>query len=221
MSFGINAGAYIYQGDLSPQKFGSLKTIQPGISFFAKKPVNSFLAARLHFAFGKLSGDESKYDNAGSVQGRNFYFSTPISELTAQVVWNIRANNKNEKGLIPYIFTGAGALFIKVKKDYTRLDPTLFPATSDVVIGLVIDNARATPRILFSVPAGAGAEFAISKSISLNAEMSYRFVFTDYLDGFSQSVNPKQQDHFYSASAGIIYKPGNRDKRMDCPVMKY
>ncbi|MFT3981530.1 MAG: hypothetical protein QM687_13740 [Ferruginibacter sp.] len=28
---GVNLGAYVYQGDLSPQKLGSFKTIRPGL----------------------------------------------------------------------------------------------------------------------------------------------------------------------------------------------
>jgi hypothetical protein len=36
MSVGLNGGAYVYQGDLTPERFGSFKTIQPGFSVFAK-----------------------------------------------------------------------------------------------------------------------------------------------------------------------------------------
>ena len=205
MSFGLNAGAYVYQGDLSPGRYGSLKTIKPGISLFAKKPINYFLAARLYMSFASLLGDESRYENFVSAQGRNFYFSTPLTEFSGQLVWNIRGNNNNEKGLMPYIFSGAGISFIHVKKDYSRLDPAVYPPTSDVVAGLAIDNAKGTPRMLFSVPAGAGLAYAISNSLLINIETAYRFIFTDYLDGFSKAVNPKQQDHYYSLSAGIIF----------------
>ena len=122
---------------------------------------------------------------------------------------------------MPYIFSGGGLSLIRVKKDYSRMDPTVFGESSDVVNGLAVDNARGTPHALFSVPVGVGAAYPISDRFSVNFETSYRFIFTDYLDGFSQSANPKQQDHYHSISAGIIYKFGNKEKGIGCPMMKY
>jgi hypothetical protein len=220
MSVGLNGGAYIYQGDLTPDRFGSLRTIQPGFSFFVKKPINHFLAARVHISIAKLKGDDSRYSKPEYRQQRNFYFTTPVKEFSAQLVWNIRGRNYDDYGIMPYIFSGAGVSLIRVKKDYSRIDPAVFGESSDVYTGLAIDNARGTPRALLSVPVGIGAEYPLSDRFSINIETSYRFVFTDYLDGFSQSANPKQQDHYHSTSAGIIYKFGKKDKGIGCPVVK-
>ena len=219
MSIGLNGGAYVYQGDLTPDKYGSFRTIQPGFSLFVKKPVNHFLAARLHMSFAGLKGDESRYSKPEYRQQRNFSFSTPVKEFSAQLVWNIRGRNYDDYGIMPYIFSGAGVSLISVKKDYSRMDPAVFGESSDVYTGLAVDNARGTPRSLFSVPVGVGAEYPISERFSVNLETSYRFIFTDYLDGFSQSASPKYQDHYHSTSAGIIYKFGKKDKGMGCPVI--
>ena len=100
------------------------------------------------------------------------------------------------------------------------MDKTIFSESSDVIAGLAVDNARGTPRALLAVPVGIGAEYPISEKFSVNIETSYRFIFTDYLDGFSQSANPKLQDHYHSTSAGLIYKFGKRDKGIGCPVVK-
>ncbi|MFZ1454284.1 MAG: DUF6089 family protein [Ferruginibacter sp.] len=220
MSVGLNGGMYIYQGDLTPESLGSLKTIQPGFSFFAKKPINHFLAARVHFSFAKLKGDDSRYSKPEYRQLRNFNFTTPVKEFSAQLVWNVLGKNYEDKGIMPYIFSGAGVSLIRVTKDYSRMDPTAFDG-SYVVAGLAADNARGTPRALVSVPVGVGAEYPISNRFSVNLETSYRFIFSDYLDGFSQSANPKLQDHYHSTSAGIIYKFGNRDQGVACPVVKF
>jgi hypothetical protein len=220
MSVGLNGGAYIYQGDLTPNRYGSFRTIQPGFSLFVKKPINQFLAARIHMSFARLKGDDSRYSKPEYRQQRNFYFTTPVKEFSAQLVWNIRGRNYDDYGIMPYIFSGAGVSLIRVKKDYSRIDPAVFGESSDVYTGLAIDNARGTPRALLSVPVGIGAEYPLSDRFSINIETSYRFVFTDYLDGFSQSANPKQQDHYHSTSAGIIYKFGKKDKGIGCPVVK-
>ncbi|MEO6539988.1 MAG: DUF6089 family protein [Ferruginibacter sp.] len=221
MSIGLNAGAYIYQGDLTPERLGSSRTIQPGFSFFAKKPINHFLAARIHISVARLKGDDSRYSKPEFRQQRNFSFTTPVKEFSAQLVWNIRGRNYEDRGIMPYIFSGAGLSLLRVRKDYSRMDLAVFGESSEVMNGLAVDNARGTPRAIFSVPVGVGAEYPISDRFSVNMETSYRFIFTDYLDGFSQSANPKQQDHYHSTSAGIIYKFGSRDKGIGCPVMKY
>lgn len=221
MSVGLNGGIYVYQGDLTPERIGSFRTMQPGFSLFAKKPINYFLAARVHISIAKLVGDDSRYSNPEFRQQRNFYFTTPVKEFSAQFVWNVLGKNYEDKGIMPYVFSGAGISLIGVKKDYSRMDTKEFPPTSDVVAGLAIDNARGTPRTLLSVPVGIGAEYPISNRFSVNIETSYRFIFTDYLDGFSQSANPKQQDHYHSTSAGIIYKFGNPNKGISCPIVKY
>jgi hypothetical protein len=221
MSVGLNGGIYIYQGDLTPERLGSSRTIQPGFSLFAKKPINHFLAVRIHMSFARLKGDDSRYSKPEYRQQRNFYFTTPVKEFSAQLLWNIRGRNYEDRGIMPYIFSGAGISLLRIRKDYSRMDPAVFGESSDVMNGLAVDNARGTPRAVFSVPVGVGAEYPISNRFSVNLETSYRFIFTDYLDGFSQSANPKQQDHYHSTSAGIIYKFGEKDKDIGCPVVKF
>ena len=220
MSVGLNGGVYIYQGDLTPERLGSFRTLQPGFSFFAKKPINHYLAARVHVSIAKLKGDDSRYSKPDYRQQRNFYFTTPVKEFSAQLVWNIFGRNYEDYGIMPYVFSGAGVSLIGVKKDYSRMSKAIFGETSEVYAGLAVDNARGTPRMLLSVPVGVGAEYPLSNRFSVNLETSYRFIFTDYLDGFSQSANPKQQDHYHSTSAGIIYKFGKKDKGIGCPVVK-
>ncbi len=221
MSVGLNAGAYIYQGDLTPERIGSFRTIQPGFSLFVKKPITNFLAARIYMSFARLKGDDSRYSKPEYRQQRNFYFTTPVKEFSAQLIWNIRGRNYDDHGIMPYVFSGAGVSLVNIKKDYSRMDSSVFGKSSDVFAGLAVDNARGTPRSLLAVPVGIGAEYPISDRFSVNIETSYRFVFTDYLDGFSQSANPKLKDHYHSTSAGLIYKFGVKNKGIGCPVVKF
>ena len=100
------------------------------------------------------------------------------------------------------------------------MNAAFFGESSAVANGLAADNAKGVPRKLLSIPVGIGAEYPISGRISLNAEAAYRFIFTDYLDGFSLSANPKRQDHYYNISAGLMYTFGKRDNGVGCPVMK-
>ncbi len=220
MSVGLNAGLYVYQGDLTPDLLGSFRTIKPGFSLFAKKPINHFLAARLHMSFASLQGNDSRYNNPEYRQQRNFYFFSPLMEFSGQLVWNIRGRNYDDYGIMPYVFSGAGVSIINTKKDYSRMNGSYFGESSDVLTGLVADNAHGASHAIFSVPVGVGAEYPLSERFSVNIETSYRFIFTDYLDGFSQAANPKLKDHYHSTSAGLIYKFKNKIKGVGCPVVK-
>lgn len=219
MSIGLNGGVYIYQGDLTPHPIGSIPTARPGLSLFAKKPINHFLAARIHISIASLRGNEAVYAKPDYRRQRNFAFTTPVKEFSGQLVWNILGRNYADYGIMPYLFSGAGVAIIRVAKDYSRLDPTIFSESSDVIAGLAIDNARGTPPVLFSVPVGIGAEYPLSYRFSINVETSYRFVFSDYLDGFSYAANPNLRDNFHSTSAGIIYKFGKKNKGIGCPTV--
>ncbi len=220
MSVGLNGGIYVYQGDLTPSRYGSFRNLRPGFSFFAKKPINHFLAARIHLSFARLVADESRYSKPDYRQQRNFYATTPVKEFSAQLVWNIRGRNYEDRGIMPYIFSGAGLTLLSVVKDYSRMNSSVFHSGSEVANGLVIDNAHGTPRAILAVPVGVGAEYPLSNRFSVNIETSYRFIFTDYLDGFSEAAGPKFQDHYHSTSAGIIYKFGKRDSGVGCPTVK-
>ncbi|MBL0180940.1 MAG: hypothetical protein IPP96_01120 [Chitinophagaceae bacterium] len=217
MSVGINAGMYVYQGDLTPDPLGSFRTIKPGFSLFAKKPINHFLAARVQMSFASLQGNDSRYSKPEYRQQRNFSFFSPVMEFSGQLVWNILGRNYDDHGIQPYVFSGAGVSVVRVNKDYSRMNTAYFGESSDIYAGLAVDNAHGTPNALLSVPVGVGADYPISERLSVNLETSYRFVFTDYLDGFSQSANPRLKDHYHSTSVGLIYKFGKKQKGLGCP----
>jgi long-subunit fatty acid transport protein len=69
------------------------------------------------------------------------------------------------------------------------------------------------------IPLGAGIRYTLNARWSLNAELDYRFSFSDYIDGFSKSANPNAMDAYYSLSAGLNYHFLN--KGIKCPPLKY
>src|SRR3989337_3176904 len=91
--FGISAGTFIYQGDLTPSSIGSYKTLRPAINIFAAKLFSSSFSLRANLAFGKLKGDDAKYDNPEYRQQRNFNFRSPVAEISGIAEWNILGRN--------------------------------------------------------------------------------------------------------------------------------
>ena len=217
---GLNIGGYIYQGDLTPHQFGSIETIKPGIGISGTRIINRAFSARLLFNIASLKGDESIYKNSDYRPQRNFAFTTPVKELSLLLHWNILGSNYDERKFEPYLFAGVGVSFVKIKRDYSRLNTAFFGEQSEVISGLATDIATRTPRTIPVMPVGAGLRYNLSERIALNAEASYRLIRTDYLDGFSQAVNPKLKDHYSSITIGAAYKFGNKDK-FGCPKPVY
>ena len=77
--WGVHAGTYTYQGDLSPSKFGSYKSPGLGIGFFGSKILSSSFSVRVNLDFGKVREDEMKYADPLWRQDRNLKFNTKAS----------------------------------------------------------------------------------------------------------------------------------------------
>jgi hypothetical protein len=219
---GANAGIFIYQGDLTPSPFGSYRTLSPGFGVYISRVLSSSFLLRANLARASLKGSDGAYASPWWRKERNFVFSTPVTELTGQLVWNIFRNTGGEadKKFSPYVYAGAGVSMLRVRRDYSGMNPTVFDDGSEVVAGLAVDMATPTPRVLPVIPVGAGVEYSLTPHISLTAEAAFRFTFTDYLDGFSRSANPKKKDYYHSHTIGLVYKFGSK-KEYDCPAMKY
>lgn len=218
--FGVGVGAMIYQGDLTPESAGAYKTMKPTIHLFAAKLLNSSFAVRANLAIGALKADDAKYDHPAYRQQRNFNFRTPVTEITATGEWNMLARNYRSVGFAPYLLAGVGYSFLNIKRDYSNLNAAYFSPESALLTGLPDDIAHTVPKGLLVFPVGAGVRYYFSDKIGISAETMYRISNTDYLDGFSQSVNPAKKDNYYSHTIGIVYRLGKKNM-LDCPVVRY
>lgn len=216
---GLSGGVFVYQGDLTPQTLGSYKTLKPQLALHLYRIISPAFSVRFNINRGNLYGDDAKYATPVWRRQRNFNFTTPVTELSLQGVWSfLQARSPR---FSPYLFAGAGFSFLKIKRDWSNINPVIFPEGSDVQTGLAIDAAKSLPRIIPVVPVGAGMRYALNGRFSLIGETSYRLTFTDYLDGFSKAANPNKNDHYLSHSIGIIYSSNKKNKTLGCPVMKY
>jgi hypothetical protein len=218
---GVNAGAMIYQGDLAPSVLGSYKTPSLTVGISAARILNAYFAVRINAVAGTLRGDDAKYSTPSWRQYRNFNFSTPVREFSAQVVWNPFGNNSNEIGMrvTPYLFGGAGVSVVNIQRDYSKMDTTVFTFSSKQQVGLKQDTATNPPHAIFVLPVGAGLSFYLSPRWSLNVEANFRYTFTDYLDGFSYAANPNQKDFYHTQTVGLFYRFGGGagNNKLGCP----
>jgi opacity protein-like surface antigen len=214
---GISLGTFIYQGDLTPSHIGSVRTQKLGFNLFANKILNNSFSLRTNLAIDKLKGDDAKYTSPEYRQQRNFNFTSSVIEISEQLLWNPLGKNYDNKGFSPYLFAGVGYSFLNIKRDWSRFNAEYFTETT--LNGLTADIQHKLPKGIPVIPVGLGIRYAISSRMAINAETSYRFISTDYLDGFSQATDPNKRDNYYSNSIGVIYRFGIKN-RLKCPVIR-
>jgi len=216
---GLNAGLFIYQGDLTPSRFGSYKTLKPGLSFFFNRIISPVFSLRTNLALGGLKGDDAKYLKPEYRQQRNFNFNSPAFEVSELLVADIFKNNmaRRSSGLSPYLFAGLGFSVLNIKRDWSHFNAEFFSSEASTISGLAADQQYALPALIPVVPIGIGFRYPISSRISVNAETSYRVTFTDYLDGFSKAANDSRRDSYMTHTVGLIYQFKN-NSWLKCPV---
>jgi hypothetical protein len=216
---GIAVGAFIYQGDLTPNRLGSFPTLRPGILLHGTRKLNNHYAVRLHLSLASLRGDDAKFHSPVYRQFRNFNFRSPLIELSPQIMWSPSGWSEQGPRISPYAFAGAGWSYLYIRRDASGFDASKFGSDENLPQRIADDLQHRTPRLLPVIPLGAGLRYAITPSLVLNGELHYRHTFSDYLDGFSRAANPKQKDKYYSLSIGIIYRFGSKNS-WDCPPVR-
>ena len=214
---GMGFSSFVYQGDLTPMRFGAFNTMRFGANLFASKLLSPSFAARVNLAVGGLRGDESTYSTPEYRQQRNFRFRSPVTELSVQAVWNPLGTNFEDRGFSPYFFAGAGLAFVHVKRDYSDYNADYFDPVSDLSAKLALDAAHKPPRVLPVAPIGGGIRYNFNARWAVNAESSYRLTGSDYLDGFSEAANPNRNDHYHTITIGVIYRIGKKNL-LACPT---
>ena len=214
-AFGINAGSLIYQGDLTPSAIGSFKTPAFVFGLNANRYLTNNFSARMDLNFGGLKGDDAAYDNPAWREQRSFAFKAPVSELIGSLVWDVFGR---ERKFYPYVFAGLGYSFLRIKRNYSNFNAEYFASEPNIIEGLENDIAHGLPKGLPTLPAGIGLRYRINNSFLLNTEASYRYISSDYLDGFSQAANADKKDHYYKFSIGLTYSKNNKGMgALDCP----
>ena len=217
---GINAGAFIYQGDLTPSRLGSYRTLKPGLGIFVNRIISPIFSLRTNFEFGKLKGNDGKYSSPEYRQQRNFNFTSPVFEVSELLTADLLRNNliRQSSRLSPYLFAGIGFSFLNIKRDWSRFNVEYFSSESSTLSGLAADQQHSLPKLIPVLPVGVGIRYPISSKISVNAETSYRFTFTDYLDGFSKAADDLKKDSYQTHTIGVTYQFIRKNSSLKCPV---
>ncbi len=214
---GGGLSAFIYQGDLTPRRFGSMSTTKPGFIILANYKLKNKWKAQASLAMGSLKGNEAIYNTPAWRQHRNLAFNTPVKEFQLKVSYDLYKQYKEDEALFfPYISAGIGLGFFNITKSSELFDKKYFEQEPNVLNGLISDNLEKSPNTLLTIPVAIGVKKMYNERINLFAELNYRFINTDFLDGFSNVANPKNQDRYYTFTIGIIYN-FRKNNSLKCP----
>ena len=203
LEFGVLIGLSTYQGDLIETDFYSLEEMNFGYGFTIRHHINSNFAVRANMLRGKISGSDFNYERR---QNRGFIFSSHITEFSAQVEYDLLGHLRDRSGRIrkivsPYIFAGWGAAFIDKTTSYNELNEN-----DTNFAEIERDKNTNYKKSWFSAPFGLGAKINLNESLFLGLEWGARPVFSDLLDGISQSGNPDENDWYAFGGATISYR---------------
>lgn len=184
---GLFGGLSAYNGDLTEKLFQK-KSINGVIGITGNYELTDNIILRAGFTY-TVVGAADRFNKDSGLIIRNLSFETSIYEFSGMVEYYL--NNLYERRFSPYVFAGLAAFHFDPYTNYNGSKVHLRPLSTEGQ-GLPGYNDR-KPYSLFqmAIPFGAGAKYAITDNIHLGIEVSFRKLFTDYLDDVSKSyVDP-------------------------------
>jgi len=174
---GGSVGMAGYIGDLNVNN-----PVKPSGGFaglFVKRNFNRYLAAKLSYSFGQISGADSTSDYQ-QFRDRNLSFTTPLKELSLVAEFNFMSYipDAGKNLYTPYIYAGGGL---------TSFAPRAMLDGSQIGLRQLRTEGQASPYAKYAIviPFGAGIKYNISGKWTLAADLGYRYTNTDYLDDVS------------------------------------
>ena len=193
-----------YLGDLNKSNFFS-KEPRPAFGAILRYRVSPYLSLRLSLLHGRLSGRDDHYADRAF---RNFTTTSPANELATQLELNLwpLADSRNPRDFqpqfTPYLFLGFGVVATNPVVD---LDNMIITKT-EYAEGAEIDRTAIYSNFHAIVPFGLGVKYRFHRQWTLAAEASFRFAFSDYLDGISFAGNPNKSDRYKFSGITLSYR---------------
>ena len=206
VTLGVSVNALNYFGDIAP-KSAILSTdisfTRPGIGISSTVRFGKSLSARAAFMWGRISSSDYRAadpDNRNDIYryARNLQFRNNIKDLSIVAVYDIFPNPYTvilRQSFTPYLFGGISVFHHSPKglvPSEAILSPGM-PLTAEnipqsgewVPLRPLKTEGQDYGSIALSIPVGVGVRFRINQIMDLEAEINYRFLFTDYLDDIS------------------------------------
>jgi outer membrane protein OmpA-like peptidoglycan-associated protein len=211
LEIGVALGVMSYEGDVNVSAFANTNEMQPSGGIFVRKFLDNNFAVRGNLLAGKLTGKDANFASTPYRSARNYSFSSSVTEITGQLEWHILGNQKMDKngnfqkGFLPYLFFGAGAISTKPTATFN----STWDTKNTSVANLNADKADGGSATRFGISAGGAINVQLTPNWILGGEMGMRSAFTDYFDGISKTANPNKQDWYVFGGLNLAYRLSN------------
>ncbi len=176
---GVLGGVSFYVGDINPNY--SLKTPGPSLGLLGRYNFNTRTSLRVDLAAGRLIGKDNLSENPFQ-QARNLSFRTDYIDSSIDLEFNFfnYIHGSRNQNFTPYVFGGLAFVYYNPK---ANLADEWYALRNFGTEGQAIGDEYAQISPAFSY--GIGFKMDFNYEWSLNAEMSARQMFSDYIDDVS------------------------------------
>ncbi|MFI5218441.1 MAG: DUF6089 family protein [Bacteroidia bacterium] len=187
----IMLGISSYKGDISNSLFNT-RFFHPAIGVDFRRCINNNWSYRLGIAYGSISGDDAKSDDAWQLY-RNLSFKSNVLEAHWIFDFNFFPYQTANPSTFasPFVFAGLAVYKFNPKApmgdDWIELQPL---GTEGQGTTTYPDRSKYN-RVQVSLPFGGGFKFKIGKRFGVSIEAGARRTFTDHLDDVSTTYAKK------------------------------
>lgn len=175
---GACVGTMFYLGELNPTRLFAQPHLAAGLVY--RYNISPRWAVKADFLFGKVSASDQMTNNGYE---RNLSFYSPITEFSIVGELNFLRlyTSVGKNHFAPYIFAGATVFSFDPMAQYR--DGTIYELQCLGTEGQGLEGMPKKYALThFAIPFGIGLRFNIGRYVSIGAEWSFRYTFTDYLD---------------------------------------
>ena len=194
-SVSVLVGASTYQGDLVKGHFSN-EELGLAVGLGAHRTLNNKFSLRGSIQLIQISGDDA---NSDEKKARGISFSNNLINFGAHLQYDLLGKDRFastgvfKRNWTPYLSIGIAGLSSNPK------------VTALVPANYVQADRDKSQKFFISTPIGVGVKFDVSKHLNIGLEWSSNPVFSDYLDGVSQSGEPDKNDWFSSIGLRVMY----------------
>lgn len=179
VELGLWGGVSLYSGDFDSDEITDyFKTIEPAGGILLRLNPADPLSVEFGVNLGRIGGEDGVTNN---VESRKLNFRSKISEFSLKFNWNfLRLGNPRGTEVVPYMLAGGSVFHFNPETSFDGNWVELQPLGTEAQG--VAGYADPYSLTAFSVMAGGGLKFIISKKMTIGLEFAGRMTNTDYLD---------------------------------------
>ena len=214
ITIGISANALNYFGDIVPRDNAFSTDIaytRPGLGISSMARLGPAFAIRAAFMYGRISSSDfgvadPENEEASYRYVRNLQFRNNIKDLSIVGMLDLFPNDATvslRMRFTPYVFAGVSVFhhnpqgLVPDEAIFTRehLTDPFTPAEAGEWVALKPLQTEGPDKTYsnfqISIPLGVGVRFRLNNRFDVEGEVSYRYLFTDYLDDVSSDYVDK------------------------------